>query len=167
MQDWMDMLHMAIGRDDAGISFAQMLVRALVVFVIGVALLRLTTPRLFGRATPVDIVLAVIIGSNLSRTLTGNAPFLEVIGATVFLVFVHAVLTRAAARWRPLANLVKGRTSVLVREGEICWREMHANAVGERDLMAAIRAAGGASVDKVKTATLERNGDLDVVMSGD
>lgn len=163
MADWYVALHAVIGSNEGEISFSQMLARSLIVFLTGLALVRVTTPRLFGRATPIDIVLAVIIGSNLSRTLTGNAPFLEVIGATIFLVLIHAIATRAATHWRPLADLVKGRATVIVKDGEICWDEMHANAIGERDLMAAIRSAGATSIKDVKTASLERNGRIDVI----
>lgn len=156
----MEALATIVGRAGEEISLPQMLARAVLVMLIGLALFRLATPRLFSRATPIDIVVAVIVGSNLSRALTGNAPFFEVIAATVFLVALHAGLTHLAARWRPFATLIKGRKHVLAENGEFCRERMRPCAVRERDLMAAVRAAGGS---RVKLATLERGGDIDVV----
>jgi uncharacterized membrane protein YcaP (DUF421 family) len=164
MIDWWSSVEVVIGQSGGDITLSQMLARASLVLLIGLALVRLTTPRLFSRATPIDIVVAVIVGSNLSRTLTGNAPFIEVIVATIFLVALHATLTHIAARWRPLATLIKGRKHILAEDGKVNHEKMRACAVGERDLMAAIRAAGGSRLIDVKLATLERGGEIDVVL---
>lgn len=162
--NWIELLQAVIGDDDGSISFLQMSARAVIVFVIGIVLLRITISRIFSKTTPIDIVLSVIIGSNLSRTLTGNAPFVEVIGVTILLVALHAALNHAAARWRPLATLIKGNPKVLVKDGTVDWDQMKACALGERDLDAAIRASGATDCDEVKLATLERGGDIDVVL---
>jgi uncharacterized membrane protein YcaP (DUF421 family) len=164
MDEAIKLLQALIGRDDEVISLGQMIARGVVVFAVGVALVRLAAPRLFSRATPIDIVLAVIIGSNLSRTMTGSAPFLPVIAATIVLVVLHAVLVRAAVSWRPLATLLKGRAHVLVTDGDVDANAMRRCAVGERDLMAAIRASGGSKLEDVASATLERDGVIEVVL---
>lgn len=160
-------LQALIGSSDMPISLSQMLVRALIVFFYGVLLLRISTPRMFGgHATPIDIVLSIIIGSNLSRTLTGNAPFVEVMITTTLLVVLHALLSWAAARWRPLANLIKGSAEVLVKDGRVRGENMQAHAIGRRDLLEAIREAGGRTTEEVELATLERGGGINVVLKG-
>lgn len=149
------------------ISLPQMLARTALVFLIGLAMLRLSSPRMFSRATPIDIVVSVIIGSNLSRALTGNAPFFNVVVSTAFLVIVYGVVTRLATRWRPLATLLKGRARTLVSDGILDKEAMRGAAVGMRDLMAAVRAAGGQSIGEVWSATLERGGEIDVRLTTD
>ena len=154
-----------IGSADGVITFEQMLVRAVVVFLIGLTLIRLATPRIFSsKATPLDIILSVIIGSNLSRTLTGNAPFFEVIAVTVLLVLLHAFIAKIAARFRSVANLVKGKPLELVRNGEVDEDAMARAAVGARDLEAALRDAGGKEIEEIELAVLERGGDIDVIL---
>ena len=164
MEAAIDGLTQVIGASTGPITFWQMLARALIVFIIGVLLVRFSTPRLFGRATPIDIVLAVVIGSNLSRTMMGNAPFVEVVAATILLAVAHGVVTRLAAEWRPLATLVKGRTCQLIKDGEIDSDMMRKCAVGERDLLAAVREAGGVKIEQAHQAYLERSGDIFVVL---
>lgn len=166
--DWLQpalaQLYSIIGREDGTITLLQMQARAIIVFVIGLVLIRLTTPRIFSKTTPIDIVLSVIIGSNLSRTLTGNAPFIDVVAATILLVALHALLTYFASRWQPLANLIKGKPTKLIEDGEIDWEAMRANAIGRRDLNTAIREEGGSGVDDVELATMERGGDINIVL---
>jgi len=45
-----------------------------VIFAFGLALVRLAGRRVFVRWAALDIVVAVVVGSNLSRALTGTAP---------------------------------------------------------------------------------------------
>ena len=45
--------------------------RALVVFIYGLAIMRVAGRRVFGKWAALDIIVSVIVGSNLSRALTG------------------------------------------------------------------------------------------------
>lgn len=165
MPDFLVTLHALIGESGQQLTLAQMLTRALIIVLAGLLFIRLGAPRLFGRATPIDIVLAVVIGSNLSRTMTGNAPFLEVMAVTACLILFHSLLTRLALDFRPLAHLLKGKARVLAKDGEIDWKTMRSCAVGKHDLLGAVRAAGGTTLDQIRLATLERGGDIEVILS--
>lgn len=66
-------LDVAFGNKAELITWWQMCVRAAVVFAYGVLAFRLTYRRFFGQSTDFDIVVAILIGSTLSRALTGNA----------------------------------------------------------------------------------------------
>ena len=55
--------------------------RAVIVFLWAMVLYRVIPRRALGGNAAVDIVLLVLIGSSLSRALTGTAPLLPVIGA--------------------------------------------------------------------------------------
>jgi uncharacterized membrane protein YcaP (DUF421 family) len=165
MSAWLSSLHDLIGRSGEPLQLGQMLTRGLVVFVTGLVLIRLAAPRIFSRATPIDIVLAVIIGSNFSRTLTGNAPFFETMIVTALLVALHALLAHLAARFTPLATLLKGSPRILAQNSKIDWAAMRTCAVGRRDLLAAVRRAGGHELDDIDTAVLERDGEIEVVLA--
>lgn len=164
MSGWYAPLHDLIGHSGEPLTLLQILLRGLGVLVLGLLLFRLAAPRIFSRATPIDIVLAVIIGSNLSRTITGNAPFFETLTVTAMLVLLHSVLAKLAARWKPLATLVKGKSHVLAKDQVIDWSAMRKGAVGSRDLLAAVRSAGGRSLNDIDLAVLERGGDIQVIL---
>ena len=71
--EWIDSFHDLV-KDGGHIAWWQMTVTGVLVFFYGLALLRLAGQRHFGKLAAFDIVLAVLIASNLSRTLTANAP---------------------------------------------------------------------------------------------
>lgn len=156
-------LHDLIGRDGADITALQMVVRAALVFVVGLVLVRLAGKRVFGQWGALDIILSVIIGSNLSRIITGNAPFIPTLCASFVLVGLHWGLAYAAVLVEPLGVLVKGKPVRLVCEGEVDRRAMRRNGVGEHDLQQALRCAGVANIESVNAAYLERSGAISVL----
>lgn len=156
-------VHAWIGKEGQTFTWWQMSVRASIVFAFGIALLRLARTRLFGKASAFDIVLSVIVGSNLSRTLTGNAPFFETLIATIVLVLLHALMATLAHRWKPFATLVKGAPMRLIEDGTIDDEAMARERIGERDLKEALRGSGVENAEDVRLAVLERDGSISVV----
>jgi uncharacterized membrane protein YcaP (DUF421 family) len=159
----METLHAFIGSEGQDIGWLQMSLRAALIFLLGVLIVRFAATRAFGKWSALDIILAVIVGSNLSRALTGSAPFLPTLIATVLLVILHGLLAMAAARWSWLSTLTKGSSVWLVKDGEMDEAAMRRAGIGEGDLRMALRAAGHNDLASVKAASLERNGDINVI----
>ncbi|TAL87494.1 MAG: DUF421 domain-containing protein [Rhodanobacter sp.] len=149
------------------VNWWQMTIRAVVVFLYGLVLLRLTGSRIFGKATALDIVLAMLIGSNLSRTLTADAPLLPTLVATTALVFLYWLLLYGALHLPVISWLVKGRSVLLVRDGKMDREKMSRMGVGERDLAEAMREAGIDDVRHIKEACLERDGSISMLGATD
>ena len=82
--------------------------RAALVFAYGLALVRIAGRRVFGKWSALDIIVSIIVGSNLSRAITGSAPLLGTLVATTALMALHWVLAMSAARWPALSHLVEG-----------------------------------------------------------
>ncbi len=145
----------------------QMTVRAVLIFLYGLMLLRLTGSRIFGKATALDIVLAMLVGSNLSRALTANSPLLPTVVATTVLVFLYWLLLYGALHLPVVSWLVKGRSVLLVRDGKMDHAKMRQMGVGEGDLTEAMREAGIGEVRDIKEACLERDGSISILGAAD
>ena len=83
--------------------------------------------------------------------------------ATVLLVVLHGLLAMAAARWSWLSTLTKGASIPLVRDGQLDEAAMRRAGIGQGDLRMALRAAGHNDLERVRSASLERNGDISVI----
>jgi uncharacterized membrane protein YcaP (DUF421 family) len=163
---WASAVHVLVGPDDPTITWWQMIIRGLFLFLYGVLLVRMAGPRIFGGAAVLDLMLAVIIGSNLSRALTATAPLFPTVAATAAIVFAHWLLARLAVRYQFVSWLVKGRRVRLVRCGEVDWNAMRSNAIGRGDLLDAAREAGIHALDEIDDAYLKRNGKIIVTRGG-
>lgn len=159
----MEQLHALIGTQGQDISAGQMALRAILIFLLGVIIVRFAATRAFGKSSPLDIIFAVVVGSNLSRAMTGSAPFIPTLVATIVLVALHGLLAKASAKWSWLSALTKGRSVVLVQDGVINRERMRRAGIGEGDLRMALRSEGHEGLEEVHTLSLERNGDITII----
>ncbi|MGD9615204.1 MAG: DUF421 domain-containing protein [Alphaproteobacteria bacterium] len=144
----------------------QMSIRAVLILVFGLVLIRLFGRRAFGKQNPLDIVVAIVVGSNLSRALTGNAPFLPTLIATAVLLGVFCLLEEIAARWHLLSRLLKGQPVALMRDRTIDRRAMKRWGVTDGDIEEAARQSGKPGLDAIDDALLERSGKISTISRG-
>ena len=161
--EFMDALHRIIGEEGTDITWRQMSARAVVIFFYGVFLVRLAGRRVFGQWAPLDIVVSLIIGSNLSRALTGTVPLVQTLVASTVLVILHAAVSWLLVRVPALSPVVKGRAVRLVREGQVDHHAIRRNGLGQHDLEEALRTGGAEGPEGVRGAWLERNGKVSVL----
>ena len=62
----------------------------------GLVMLRLRGRRTFAQMSAVDLIISIIVGSNLSRAMTGGVPFLGTMVFVAVLVALHPMLVYAA-----------------------------------------------------------------------
>jgi uncharacterized membrane protein YcaP (DUF421 family) len=146
------------------LAWAQIAVRTTCVFLFGAVLVRVADRRFLGRNAGFDVLLAVILGSVLSRAINGQAPFFETLGASLMLVLLHRGLAWLACRWSAFSRLVKGDAIVLVRNGKMQPANLRRADISEDDLRENLRLnANVDALDAVAHARLERNGQISVV----
>jgi uncharacterized membrane protein YcaP (DUF421 family) len=159
----MELLRELIGPDNGDASTAQLCVRAVILFLVGIVYIRIAGRRTFSQATPLDIVVALVVGSNLSRAMTGKAPFWPALTATLLLVILHRLFVMLTLRWTWLAKVMKAEPVVLVRDGVKDSAAMVRHGIGEGDLLEALRLEQAERPEDVRLATLENNGRISVV----
>ncbi len=165
--EWIDKFYMAIGEGGGRIGPSEMAVRALIIFLFGVAATRIGAWRAFGRWSAPDIVVAIIVGSNLSRALTGPAPLFATIAATTVFLGAWWLVSFAASRSSALDWFFKGGPIKIVRNGKVDFAALRKALVSERDLHEGLRQKGVANTSHVVSAQVERNGSITVIRGED
>jgi uncharacterized membrane protein YcaP (DUF421 family) len=133
------------------------------VFAYGLVLVRVTGRRAFGKWSALDIIISIIIGSCLSRTLTGNAPLGGTLAAMALLMALHWVLAHGAARYRFVSRVVEGSSIELATDGVERTDARIANAISVKDLSEALRKAGVEDVADTRLVMLEPSGNITIV----
>lgn len=144
------------------VTWTQECARAVLILVYGIVALRLAGRRIFGKWSALDIVMSFVVGSNLSRALTGNAPLAGTLAATTLLFVLHWLLSQAVARSKALSKLLEGETVRLGADGRIDRVLLMRHAVSEADLNEALRAAGLTSPAAAQLVFLEPSGKISV-----
>lgn len=158
----METIRALIGPDTGGASPAQLCFRALILFVFGIACIRIAGRRTFSQASPLDIVVAIVIGSNLSRAMTGKAPFFGGLAATLVIVVLHRLLAMATLRWSTIARWIKWEPAVLLRDGLPDRAAMARHGISDADLAEGLRMEQVEQPGDARLAVLEGGGKISV-----
>jgi uncharacterized membrane protein YcaP (DUF421 family) len=149
------------------LDLLQMGLRAIVIFVIALALIRVSGRRSFGQRSPFDSVVVILLGATLSRAIVGASPFVATVFASFLIVACHRMLAWACMRSRRFERLVGGVEREVYSNGEFNAREMHAALMTRTDIEETVRQkTGSRSMDNVAAAILERNGEVSVIRKG-
>ena len=145
---------------DGHLTTAQECARTVVVFAYGFALIRIAGRRLFGKWSAVDITVSIIIGSNLSRTITGNAPLVGTMVASALLMALHWLVAHIAARSRRASAFLEGTPIDLVSAGTVNEGERRRHNISYADLDEALRGSGVDRIEDASRVTLEPSGKI-------
>lgn len=158
-----ELLYDIIGRDQSTMEWWQMVIRTVIVFLLTLMMVRMGATRIFGRNSAFDIVLGIILGSVLSRAITGNAPFIPTIIAAVILIILHMLFAHLALKNHKIGWIVKGTENCLIKDGKMLHDQMRKNQITENDLLESLRIKGKQDIDSVKYAYLERSGEISII----
>src|SRR6266446_7937068 len=108
---------LGLGVEPRNLTFVQISLRGIIVFLVTLAAVRLGHKRSLARKTPFDAVLLVILAAVLSRAINGSAPFFPTLGGGVVLVLLHRLFAYLAYHWHRFEILVKAGPDTFVRGG--------------------------------------------------
>ncbi len=150
---------------DAAMPIWQLVLRTIAIYGVALLIIRVAKRRFMGGYTTFDILLGFVVGSVLSRAITGTIRIVDMIVVVSVLVIIHwiiAIIGYYAGSF--ISKTVKNSARQLVKNGEMIEEEMRKSKLGENDLMQAVRNQGNVdSLDNVKSAYLERDGSITVI----
>jgi uncharacterized membrane protein YcaP (DUF421 family) len=166
VQAFSDFFHvlLGLGLDPKDLTFGQMSLRAILVFLAGLVMVRMSSKRSLAEKTAFDAVLLVILASVLSRAINGSAGFSASIGASLVLVLLHRFFSWVACRSHLFGKLIKGSPAVIIQDGKVDERAMQRHLVSEHDLEEDLRLdAKLEDLSSVRVARIERSGDISFI----
>src|SRR6266850_2742884 len=106
------------------LTFVQISLRGVVVFIATLIMVRLGHKRSLSRKTAFDAVLLVILASVLSRAINGSAAFFATLGGGLILVLLHRLLALIAYHSHSFGCLINGLPEVIIEDGNLVFRTM-------------------------------------------
>ncbi|MGE5213243.1 MAG: DUF421 domain-containing protein [Nitrospirota bacterium] len=155
---------LGLGAEPRNLTFLQISLRGIIVFLVTLAAVRLGHKRSLSRKTPFDAVLLVILAAVLSRAINGSAPFFATLGGGVVLVLLHRLFAFLTFYSHQFGTLVKGRPDFIVRDGQCDLAMMWRNHISTHDLDEDMRlSAHTDDLSNVRVARVERSGDISFI----
>lgn len=155
---------LGLGLDPKDLTFCQISLRGIIVFIAALIILRLGDKRFFSNRSAFDAALGFILASMLARAVNGSSAFFPTLGGALVLVGLHKLLGYLTCDWHWLGNWIKGHSALIVENGVVKKDAMRAHHLSEHDLKEDLHFNGNVSdLAKVKEAYYERNGQISVV----
>jgi len=142
----------------------EIVLRAAVVYVFLLALLRFTGKRQIGQLAPFDLVLLLVLSNAVQNSMNGGDNSL--VGGLVSaatLVALNVGIGYVTFRSKRLEALVEGRPQVIIHNGRVYEDAMKSAKLTHHELTSALRQAGCSCPEEVQAAILENNGSISVV----
>jgi len=96
---------------------------------------------------------------------TNTHYFLEVLGATFIYILLHRLFSFVAAYSDRFDNWIKGNERVALKDSELLREVMKKSSLSYQDVMESLRQnTQTKDISKVKTSTLERSGDISLIL---
>lgn len=152
---------LGLGKDIGDVNALEMGLRTLVIYTFTLVIVRLGSKRFLSEATPLDYIVAITLGSTMSRAINGAAPFVPTLVAGAVLLGVHWLLAVLAFHKDRFSSIVKGRAVLLIKDGKLQPEGMRKASVSADDLVESLRLQSKeADPGSIRVAYVERNGKI-------
>lgn len=142
----------------------EFVLRAAVVYLFVLVLVRLSGKRTVGEFTAFDLIVVLLLGESMQSALVQNDTSVlgPVLTATT-LISLNWLLAFISTRSKTVDRIVEGEAVVLVRNGRILTSKLRSQNVPKSDVLEAMRRAQLGSLSEIAVATLETDGEITIV----
>ncbi len=142
----------------------QTCVLALILYIAALVILRLGDKRFLGKNAAFDFIVGIVIGSTVSRAINGSAELIPTISAVIVLVGFHWLIATISIHSNKIDSLVKGKSELIAKDGNILWDVMKKNHISKNDLMMHVRFDGNVTkIEDVEEAFFEKGGRISII----
>jgi len=117
-----------------------------------------------GQLSIVDLIVSILIAELVALAISSNKSiFMSIVPISV-IVLVQILISYLSLKNQKLRNIIDGKPTILIKSGKLNFTEMSKLRYSLDDLIMQLRLQGISSIENVKYAILENNGQLSVFM---
>ena len=145
------------------ISFGSIVLRASIIYLYVLILMRLSGKRSIGQLTAMDFVVATIIGDQFDGVIYGEVPIVQGLVGFGVIVFWHFVANFASSRSTLIDRLLTSPPTVLVQNGSYLKTGLDEEWMNVETVQSELRLNGEDQLEEIKEARLEPSGQLSLI----
>lgn len=124
---------------------------------------RLMGKKEVGQLSIIDLIVTILIAELVALSIGSKEESILIsVIPTLVLVFIQILLSYVTLKSEKIRNLIDGKPTVIIKNGKLNFSEMSKIRYSLDDLLTQLREQGVKSIEKVKYAVLENNGNLSV-----
>ena len=153
---------------DLQVSAGEKVLRAILIYVFLIAILRIVGKRELGQANTLDLVVLLLVANAVQNGIIGND--LSVTGAVIGAVTLFAInelVNRTTYAFPWAARALEGDPTLLISQGKPIHKALRRAGISLSELRASARREGFPDLAAVHTAVLETNGIVTMFREGE
>lgn len=150
------------GRND---EMAVTLVRAVILYVIVILLIRLMGKRQIGELQPSELVITILVSEIASIPMQDNSiPILNSVVALFVLVALEIISSVLSLKSHKIRSYMQGHPVIVIRNGVIDYKSLGKLRMTVNDLISALRQKDVFDLSQISYAIFETNGKISVLL---
>lgn len=124
---------------------------------------RLMGKKELGQLSIIDLIVSILMAELIAISIESNdKSILTSVVPIMVLVLVQILVSYITLKSEKVRDIIDGKPTVIIKNGKLNFTEMSKIRYSLDDLLTQLRLQGVKSIDKVKYAVLESNGNLSV-----
>lgn len=142
--------------------------RTLILYFTSMIALRLMGKRQIGQLQPFELVIAIMISELASLPMQDTRiPLINGIIPVATLLIIQIIVSIIQLKSEKVQELLSGRPSILIENGQINIAELRNQRLNVNDLMEELRLGGYYDFEDIQYAILETSGQLSIIPNCD
>jgi uncharacterized membrane protein YcaP (DUF421 family) len=160
----MESFNQLFGLPGQELHLYQMLLRALVVYFVALAFIRVAGLRTLGTQNAFDKLTLLMMGAILGRSIVASdQPFVESLVVVLLVMILRRLLALMTYKSRTMGMLFKGSSIVLWEDNKFDESNMRQTLITEEDVNTALHYANVNNFKQVEKIFMERSGEISVI----
>lgn len=137
-------------------------------YILFLVLFKVMGKREIGELGVNDLLVSVLFAEFATLAISNyKEPLLVTLIPTLIIVFLQVIISFLSLKSIKIRNLVDSSPALIMKNGNINFKEMEKQRYNLEDLLTQVRDKGIKSLDEVEYAILENNGKLSIFLKDD
>jgi uncharacterized membrane protein YcaP (DUF421 family) len=138
--------------------------KTLILFSVSLLLVRVMGKRTIAQLSPFDLIVIIIMGSAIAIPLEDDKIKLSYgIAPVIILSILNYILAILITKSRKIEDFFQGKSTVLVKNGEVMMKNLKKERITIADLLVLLREKDVTNINDIEEATIEPNGKLSIL----
>lgn len=142
--------------------YLSIILRTIFMYFFIILVYRIMGKKEVGQLSIVDLIVSILIAELVAIAIEGKRNILIAVVPISMLVVIQILISYISLKSVKIRYLIDGRPTVIIKNGKLNFTEMAKIRYSLDDLITQLRLQGIKSIEKIKYAILENNGNLSV-----
>ncbi len=142
--------------------YLTIILRTIFMYFFIILVYRIMGKKEVGQLSIVDLIVSILIAELVAIAIEGKRHIMIAVVPISLLVVIQILISYISLKSVKFRYLIDGKPTVIIKNGKLNFTEMARIRYSLDDLITQLRLQGVKSIEKVKYAILENNGNLSV-----